>query len=506
METVETEQRATVEIGNLDRLLCEIGRGGRSLVGQATRALVRRFGDRGSCVLVDDRARVVLSTEAPDLVELRIDLARYPEIAAALATREVVAIEDVRQSATLGPVANLLPDHLGAVVVIPLVAGPRCLGVISVRSERPREVLQTDIAAARFEGRLLATLLELQFGRDLDDELELRVRAPAGGAPLAVRSPRLPAGRKRRILIGEDHDDQGTTIEDLLIGEGFEVVLTRNGVDLLKQAHRTPPDLILLDGHMPILDGFHAAERLQAEPQTSRIPVLFLSGAQDLLARIRGLKPDTVDFLRKPYSPPELLARIDRALNRGQVYEELRVEAEIDALTGLGNARALGRSLTIEQSRISRYGATSVVVMIDVDKLKTINDRHGHVTGSRILQAIGELLRITIRETDLAARYGGDEFVVILAHTGVAEGGVFAERFLGRVRKLRPEGIEVSMSVGIASLASSKDEPVDVLLANADAAAYRAKRLGGNRACIFDSALDLVIPPRHPQETQRALG
>ncbi|HTB61648.1 MAG TPA: diguanylate cyclase [Polyangia bacterium] len=293
-------------------------------------------------------------------------------------------------------------------------------------------------------------------------------------------------------------------IDDILSGEGFDVVLTRNGEDLLTQARGAPPDLILLDGHMPILNGFHAAESLHADPRTSGVPILFLSAAEDLLFRIRGLKPDTIDFLRKPYAPAELLARIERALKQGLVYEELRAEAEVDALTGLSNARALVKSLTIEQSRISRYGATSAVVMMDVDKLKAINDRHGHVVGSRILQAIGELLRGMIRETDLAARYGGDEFVAILAHSTTAEGCAFAERFLGQIRELRPEGIDVSMSIGIASLGGSDDQSSDVLLANADAAAYRAKRLGGNRACVFDSELDLMMPPRRQQNADGA--
>ena len=172
----------------------------------------------------------------------------------------------------------------------------------------------------------------------------------------------------------------------------------------------------------------------------------------------------------------------------------MRAEADVDALTGLSNARALVRALAIEKSRISRYGATSAVVMMDVDKLKTINDRHGHIVGSRILQAVGEQLRGMIRETDLAVRYGGDEFVAILAHTNATEGCAFAERFLSEIRRLWPEGIEVSMSIGIASLDGSDDQSTDVLLANADAAAYRAKRMGGNRACIFDSELDDADP------------
>ena len=498
------QQRSRSESGNLERLLGEVGRGGRALIGEATRALVGRFGDRGSCVLVDDRARVVLSTEVPGLGELEIDLARYPEIRSALASREVVAIEDVRRSITLEPVANLLPNHLGSVVVIPLVAGSRCLGVIVVRSERPHAVLQTDVAAARLEGRLLATLLHLQFGGDLRDELEAAVREPVGGGPPAAPLSPPPSGKRRLILVAEDNVDQGAMIEKLLVAEGFAVVMTRNGQDLLKQARRAPPDLFLLDGNMPVLDGFHAARRLSADPRTSGVPILFLSAAEDLVLRMRGLKPDTVDFLRKPYAPPELLARIERALTRGLVYEELRAEAEVDALTRLGNPRALFRSLTIEQSRVSRYGATSAIVMMDVDKLKTINDRHGHVVGSRILEAIGALLKVMIRETDLAARYGGDEFVVVLAHSTVAEGGSFAERFLGRLRQLRPEGIDVSMSIGIASLGRSDDQSSDALLADADAAAYRAKRLGGNRACVFDSELDVVIPARRPRTAEGA--
>jgi diguanylate cyclase (GGDEF)-like protein len=347
-------------------------------------------------------------------------------------------------------------------------------------------------------------LLDLQFGGHLRDELERPAGAPAEEGQSAVRPARLQAGPRLRILVAEDDVDQGAMIEKLLLGEGFDVVLTRNGEELLKEARRTPPALIVLDAHMPVLNGFLAAQSLHADLRTAGIPILFLSAAEDLVLRIRDLKTDGVDFLRKPYEPPELLARIERALTQGLVYKELRAEAEVDALTGLGNARALFRSLTIEQSRISRYGATSAVVMMDVDKLKAINDRHGHLVGSRILQAIGELLRSMIRETDLAARYGGDEFVVILAHSSISEGDTFAERLLGQIRELRPEGIDVSLSVGIAALERSKNQSRDALLANADAAAYRAKRLGGNRACVFDSELDLVMPTRRRQIAEGA--
>lgn len=501
----EVDGPSTIGVPTLEGLLDQVGQGGRALIGQATRALVARLGDRGSCLLIADRARVVLSTEVPNMVDFSVDLARYPEIAVALASREVVAIEDVRRSTVLEPISRLLPERLGAVVVVPLVVRARCLGVILAQSERPRTMSAADLEAARIEGRLVATLLDLQFGNELDDELNpptvrseatlaSTARAPYGAAsPLACT-----VGVKRRILIAEDDPDQGALLEALLTSEDFEVVLTGNGEELLSRAFGAPPDLILLDGQMPLLSGFDAAERLHADARTSDVPVLFLSGAKDLLIRIRGLKPDTMDFLRKPYSAPELLARIERSLSRNEARVELRAQAELDVLTGLANARALDRGLAVERSRISRYGATSAVVMMDVDKLKIINDRYGHVVGSRVLQAIGQLLRITIRETDLAARYGGDEFVVILPHTTAAEGGAFAERFLSRLRELRPQGLEVSMSVGVACLVASQAGTEDALLAQADAAAYRAKRAGGNRACVFNSAIDSIRPTVEP--------
>jgi two-component system cell cycle response regulator len=484
----------TIEADNLERLLREVGRGRRALIGEGTRALVSRFGDRGSCVLIDGSARVVFSTEASDVTEFNVDLARYPEITAAVSRRDVVAIEDVRRSTILAPIASLLPSHLGSVVVVPLVVGSQCVGVVAVRSDRPREFLQTDVAAARLEGRLLATLLELQFGSRVSSEIKLPVEVPANAVQLGDPPVLLSTCRRRRILVAEDDIDQAAIIDEFLSDEGFDVVLTQNGNDLVSQARRERPDLILLDGNMPILDGFHAAQHLHADPRTSHVPIIFLSGAEDLLLRIQGLDPEMIDFLRKPYAPSELLARVERALKQGLLYRRLRSEAEVDALTGLSNARALVKSLTVEQSRILRYGATSAVVMMDVDKLKTINDRHGHIVGSRMLQAIGELLRSMIRDTDLAARYGGDEFVAILAHTSVAEGGAFAERFLTRVRQLSVEGIDISMSIGIASLDGWDGQSGDDLLANADAAAYRAKRLGGNRVCLYDGALDMRRP------------
>jgi two-component system cell cycle response regulator len=242
------------------------------------------------------------------------------------------------------------------------------------------------------------------------------------------------------------------------------------------------------------------------DARTCHVPILIVSGADDLLPRVRELKVDTVDFLRKPFSLLELLARVDRSLSLAVSRGNLRLEASIDDLTGLGNPRYLREQLALEQSRIARYGTHSAIVMVDVDKLKQINDRHGHLAGSGVLRAIGEILRSQIRETDLAARYGGDEFVVLLPHTTASEACTFAERVLACVRRARPDGIEISISLGVAALEGSGGQSIDYLLAEADAAAYRAKRSGGSRVCVYDKAIDIVNPTREPPTREPPRG
>jgi two-component system cell cycle response regulator len=300
-------------------------------------------------------------------------------------------------------------------------------------------------------------------------------------APTPVLGVLIPSTRGRRVLVVEDDADTSDTLCSLLGDEGYQADSALSGAEAITKVKAAPPSLVLLDVGLPDKDGLTVALEVAADRRSAHVPILFLSGVRDLPERVRKSRLLQFDFLRKPYSAEELLARVERCIAQADMREQLRHDALIDELTGLGNMRLLDERLEVEAARRARYGTPVAVAVADLDGLKKINDQHGHLTGSAVLRAVGDALRAEIRETDVAVRYGGDEFVVVLPHTGLQEGVVFADRLLRRIRQLRPSGLVISVSIGIAAFDERVDDTIRDQLARADAAAYRAKRQGGNR-------------------------
>jgi two-component system, cell cycle response regulator len=428
----------------------------------ATRELTALLGDRGVCISVEGSPRIAAAPFDPTAEGRSVDLAQHPEIAEALLVGDVVVGAD------------------GTSRAVPLLVGGRCLSVVLVQSNHPRPVTPLDLATAGMVARLTTALLPGAA------ELEGAVLAPMAISPsmsIAVVAPPT-ASTSRRILLVEDDVELARALGEALASEAYFVEQAGDGKVGVDCALSTRPDLILLDVNLPSLDGFMAAAQLRESPLTRDVPIIFLSARQDLSARVRLLHLENVDFIPKPFRKDDLLARIEQALAGAHARQRLQHRAAVDDLTGLGNLSMFRARLAEEHERVSRYGSPLSLAMIDVDKLKSINDQRGHVAGSDVLRAIGEVLRRHARATDLAVRYGGDEFVVLLPHTTLSEASVFAERVRSEVARLAVHGFCPTVSIGVAALSRlQRDETGAQLLQRADAAAYTAKRQGGNRIC-----------------------
>jgi diguanylate cyclase (GGDEF)-like protein len=320
-----------------------------------------------------------------------------------------------------------------------------------------------------------------------------RLKAPRAAVPKDAPddgdqppAPMPAPGKRTRplILVVEDDEDAREVLTELLRPR-YDVESVGDGETAILKAAEIAPDLVLLDLFLPGLDGFGTLTGLRRNTKTADLPVIFLSAQGDAETKSHGLSLGAADYLAKPFSAQELMARVDRTLKLTAQKEHYRALAQTDGLTGLPNFRSFHARLEEEVARANRYGAPLACAMVDLDGLKQINDKLGHAAGNRAILALADAVREELRDTDFAARYGGDEFVVLLPQTTADAGGLFAERLRRRLAAVSEEaGLPIRGSIGVAAVTADELESPDAaedLLRRADEALYTAKRSGRDR-------------------------
>ncbi|HET7826535.1 MAG TPA: diguanylate cyclase [Anaeromyxobacter sp.] len=328
--------------------------------------------------------------------------------------------------------------------------------------------------------------------RRLADEIESALRAPHESA--AGQASSATPRERPRILVVDDDEDAREALHALLEPE-YQISTAGDGQAAVELARAEHPDAVLMDLFMPRLDGLEALERLRGDPATADIPVIFVSARADEAVKVRTLDLGAADYLQKPFSEKELRARLERTLRLSQSQTALRELAQTDPLTGLANLRAFRARIEDEVKRARRYGTPLTAVMADMDHLKPVNDTLGHAAGDRAIAAVAAVIRGELRETDFGARYGGDEFVLLLPHTTADEGRVLAERICARLKETALEisdrRISIGASFGVACLPEDgPDGAADALVRAADDALYRAKRGGRGRVEVWAPAAE----------------
>jgi len=289
------------------------------------------------------------------------------------------------------------------------------------------------------------------------------------------------------VLVAEDDVISRRRLEKRLAEWGYDVVAVEDG----KQAWEVlqgndPPPLALLDWMMPKLDGPEICTRLRQNAHAPYTYVILVTGKSAVEDIVAGLEAGADDYVAKPFNAQELEVRLRIGRRIVAMQAELQVRATRDPLTGAWNRRASTDALTRELERARRTRGSVAAILADIDHFKLVNDENGHLAGDEVLSEFVRRLTATARPYDTVGRYGGEEFLVVLADCDEAMATGVAERMRANIDgtpfSAAGRSLTVSASFGVA--AAQLGETLDGLLARVDEALYNAKNQGRNRVVI----------------------
>ena len=309
-----------------------------------------------------------------------------------------------------------------------------------------------------------------------------------------------------RILIVEDNPGLNEILRKIVESEGYDPSSAFTGKEALSKIKEDGPfDLVLLDVMLPDpesptgggMDGFEVCQRIKDDPDSDGTMIFLVTVKDQPEDIMRGIDAGADDYITKPFNTTLLLAKIKAMLRIKNLSVELKIKnllleemASTDGLTGVPNYRFFIEKLEEEVRRSRRYKTPFSLIILDLDNFKEINDSHGHRHGDFVLQEVASRLQHGLRETDILARYGGDEFAFLLTQTDIDGGRSVAEQVLERLSvPIITNGIEhqVEASIGLVSHDSLKEISGDDLIIAADNALYTAKEMGGDQVHMSET-------------------
>jgi len=449
-------------------------------------------------------ARVLVVDDIPanvKLLEARLS-AEYFDVVTAMNGKEALAICE-RAECDLVLLDVMMPDMNGFEVCRRLKSNPAThhIPVVMVTAlDQPADrVRGLEAGADDFltkpisELALIARVRSLARLKMVTDELRMRVLT---SHEIGIESPEREAvadtGCNGRVLIVDDRPASYERIAAMLAAE-HKVEVEADPNQALFHAADGNYDLLIVSLGLENFDALRLCSQIRSLDRTRNLPILAISDPENDARMVRGLEIGVNDFLLRPIDKNELLARARSQVRKRRYTERLRdnvhmsIEMAItDALTGLHNRRYMESHLGSLIEQAASRGKPLSTLVIDIDYFKAINDTHGHEAGDDVLRDFALRIKRSIRGIDLACRYGGEEFVIVMPETDMAVAAMVAERLRRRIAAepftiaQGARHIPVTISIGIAGLRGSDDNASN-LLKRADQALYRAKRDGRNR-------------------------
>jgi two-component system, cell cycle response regulator len=296
-----------------------------------------------------------------------------------------------------------------------------------------------------------------------------------------------------QIAIIDDDPIARQILRSSLSRLGLDVIEFPDGNSAWDYFLSNSPRFVITDWSMPLLNGLDLIRNIRAARFHNYTYTVILTGKEDKSDVVVGLSAGADDYLTKPFDISELSARVHIGLRSleleddlVQAREQMERMAMYDYLTGLLSRRAVYSHLQGEIERFRREGGSISIMMVDLDHFKAINDSYGHMIGDQALCLVAEQIAQSVRQYDWAARWGGDEFLVILPKTSSDQAEAVSNRVLSRIRKLTitvpdKEPLRLQSCIGVVSTTEVRDG-IDGLIQAADEALYSAKN--GGKDCI----------------------
>ena len=346
---------------------------------------------------------------------------------------------------------------------------------------------------------LIARVRSLSRLKLMTDELRMRaVTSREIGLESPEREALAEAGRNGRVLMVDDRPALSERMQATLSSEHV-VDMEADPTEALFHAAEGNYELVVVSLDLANFDGLRLCSQVRSLERTRNVPLLAIAETDDHSRLVRGLEIGVNDYILRPVDRHELLARVRTQVRRRRYTERLRDSVQMsiemaitDALTSLHNRRYMESHLSTLVEQAASRGKPLTVLVLDIDYFKSVNDTYGHDAGDDVLREFSQRLKKSIRGIDLACRYGGEEFVVVMPETDMAVATMVAERLRRRIASepfpisQGSNAVEVTISIGLAAYASASDAAANILK-RADQALYRAKRDGRNRV-VADAA------------------
>jgi diguanylate cyclase (GGDEF)-like protein len=295
-----------------------------------------------------------------------------------------------------------------------------------------------------------------------------------------------------KILVADDSPVYRKLVEQSLSQEHYTLLIAKNGRQALDLFAEHQPGVVITDWSMPDISGIELCQHIRRDFNQFYAYVILLTGNTDKEELIEGLAAGADDYVTKPFHSGELQARVRVARRMVELHRQIQDKnrqleelALTDPLTGLPNRRAIDVWAIRELSAAARYNFSIWVAMADLDHFKNVNDSYGHDAGDTVLKGFAEVLKSNTRDSDVCARLGGEEFLVVITHVEKENVTIPIERIRTQFEcqkfAVADRTFGATASFGIAGLRVTASPNFSDLVARADAALYSAKKKGRNR-------------------------